>query len=121
MKKNIEGLAERLKMLKNDLSATSFAAKCEIPQAMMDRYLKGENSPSAEKVIQICVACGCSSDWLLGLSSDSDNTNSFGNNTNPQRLNGMKRRIRVFKQKAELAAEQANAFLKTVEEIEGEL
>ena len=118
MKKNIAGLAERLEMLKKGLSATAFAAKCEIPQAMMDRYLKGENSPSAEKVIQICVACGCSSDWLLGLSCGKDNTKTCDSNTNTQHINGMKRRIRVFKQKAELAVEQANVFLKTVEEIE---
>ena len=33
----------------------------------------------------------------------------------------MKKQVQHFKQKAELAVEQANAFLKTVEEIEEDL
>lgn len=118
MKKNIEGLAARLETLRKDMSASAFAAKCKIPQPMMDRYLKGENAPSAEKVIQICMTCECSADWLLGLSCADAYTDSCGGNTNSQYTRSMKKQIRQFKQKAELAVAQATAFLKTVEEIE---
>lgn len=68
MNKNLDVLVERLTTLKKELSVAEFAAKCRIAQPMMDRYIKGKNAPSAEKIILICMACGCSSDWLLGLS-----------------------------------------------------
>lgn len=71
MNKNLEVLTERLTTLKRELSVAAFASKCNIAQPMMDRYIKGDNVPSAEKIKQICVACGCSADWLLGL-SDAD-------------------------------------------------
>ena len=111
-------MVERLITLKKELSVAAFAAKCKVPQPMMDRYIKGENAPSAEKIILICVACECSADWLLGLSNVRTNTSSCDNNTNSLPIGGMKKQIRVFRQKAEKAVEQASAFLKTVEEIE---
>lgn len=118
MNKNLQVITERLTTLKKELSVAAFASKCKIAQPMMDRYVKGENSPSAEKIIQICVACGCSADWLLGLSDNQSNTNACMDYTNPQYTRGMKKQIRMFKQKAETAVAQATALLKTVEEIE---
>jgi len=118
MNKNFSALADRLATLKKELSVAAFAAKCKVPQPMMDRYIKGENAPSAEKIILICVACGCSADWLLGLSDVQGNTKSFIADTNPQYASGMKKQIRQFRQKAELAVAQATELLKTVEEIE---
>ena len=68
MKKVLSQLVSRLATLKGSQSGSAFAAQCEIAQPMMDRYLKGENAPSSEKLMQICVKTGCSADWLLGLS-----------------------------------------------------
>jgi len=118
MNKNLSLLVARLSILRGNANVSAFAAKCEIAQPMMDRYLKGENTPSAEKVIQICIKCGCSADWLLGLSEVRDTTKSCLDETNSLYSNGMKKQIRFFKQKAEKAVSQAAELLKTVEEIE---
>lgn len=118
MNKNLSMMVARLATLKGAQTVSAFASKCEIAQPMMDRYLKGENTPSGEKIIQICIKNGCSADWLLGLSDCRSITDSSKHNTNSLNENGMKKQVRYFKQKAEKAVEQATAFLKTVEEIE---
>lgn len=61
-------VVSRLLTLKGDMNVSRFAEHCGIAQPLMDRYIKGVNLPSLDKVIQICLKCGCSSDWLLGLS-----------------------------------------------------
>lgn len=122
MKKNIAGLVERLELLKNGQSATAFAAKCKIPQAMMDRYLKGENLPSAEKIILICVACECSSDWLLGLSSDADNTKPCSGNTkNLPPTTKLIAGLRTFRKEMEAGIARANTFLESINKLEAKL
>ena len=118
MNKNLSLTVARLSALKGAQSVSAFASKCAIAQPMMDRYLKGENTPSGEKIIQICIKNSCSADWLLGLSDVRSPSESCSGDTNSSYENGMKKQVRFFKQKAEKAVEQATAFLKTVEEIE---
>ena len=118
MNKNLSMMVARLTTLKGSQNVSAFATKCGIAQPMMDRYLKGENTPSGEKIIQICIKNSCSADWLLGLSDVRSNSNSCSTDKNLSHENGMKKQVRYFKQKAEKAVEQATAFLKTVEEIE---
>ena len=61
-------VVSRLLTLKGDMNVSRFAEHCGIAQPLMDRYIKGVNLPSLDKVIQICIKSGCSADWLLGLS-----------------------------------------------------
>ena len=50
------------------MSVSAFARHIGIPQKTLDSCIKGERKPSVEIVMHICTRCGCSADWLLGLS-----------------------------------------------------
>ena len=84
------------------------------------RWEKGHSEPDIATLVQVSQVFDVSLDWLLGVSSlkrpisRSETESCF-----PRR--SMKKQVQHFKQKAELAVEQANAFLKTVEEIEEDL
>lgn len=126
MKEKIIGLSGRLELLRNSLSASAFAAKCGIPQPMMDRYMKGENAPSAEKVIQICVACSCSADWLLGLDGASGYTNECESSTKPKvgidwmaRAGAAEAELRRYKAAFTKITKSLKFATEAVEELEG--
>ena len=46
------------------------AALCDMKQPMYARYESGVTIPSAELIFRLCVAFGCTSDYLLGLSDE---------------------------------------------------
>lgn len=113
MNKNLQVITERLTTLKKELSVAAFASKCKIAQPMMDRYVKGENAPSAEKIIQICIACGCSADWLLGLTDDRG-----GNIGVAISHNGVRQKVAELKADAEGIAAAANELLSRIDKME---
>jgi hypothetical protein len=60
-----------------------------------------------------------SSDWLLGLSETGNPIMGIPNVGTPLiNLPGMKNHVRQFKKKIETGVEQANIFLKALDEIE---
>lgn len=61
---------ERLNELLGDMSITEFAEKVGISRQTMGFYLNGDRIPDSFTLVQICKACGVSSDWLTGLTGD---------------------------------------------------
>lgn len=51
----------------SQLSQRLFAEKCEISEASVCRYLRGQHLPSVLEVIKIAQVCNVSTDYLLGL------------------------------------------------------
>lgn len=70
----------RLAILCGSQKVTEFARKLGIPQATVDRYLKGQRSPNGEAVVKICRSAGVTADWLLGLSDVRDHTDATARN-----------------------------------------
>ena len=60
-------LSERLKELRGSQSQTEMATALGIKYQQWAKYERGEVSPGAEILKQICLAHACSADWLLGL------------------------------------------------------
>ena len=50
------------------MSTSAFARMLDMPQTTLNSYFNGIRKPSVELVKRICVKCGCTADWLLGLS-----------------------------------------------------
>lgn len=59
---------QRLAQLQGNRNVSEFARFLGIPQASVDRYLKGQRTPTGEIIYQICKKANISADWLLGLS-----------------------------------------------------
>lgn len=51
----------------SQLSQRLFAEKCEISEASVCRYLRGQRLPSMFEIIKIAQVCEVSADYLLGL------------------------------------------------------
>lgn len=58
----------RLDKCRNGMSVSAFSRLIGMNQKTVDLYTKGERKPSVELVVAVCKSCGCSADWLLGLS-----------------------------------------------------
>ena len=56
------------------MSTSAFARMLDMPQTTLNSYFNGIRKPSVELVKRICVKCGCTADWLLGLSDARDYT-----------------------------------------------
>lgn len=63
-----DGMRERLVELRGESTQADFAGKVGLDPAKLCSYETGASSPSADAIIKICKATGCSADWLLGLS-----------------------------------------------------
>ena len=61
-------LGKRLNTLRGDLSQVKFAEKVGLTAATIGYYENSDRLPDAETLYKICVACDCSSDYLLGIS-----------------------------------------------------
>ena len=60
-------LSERLRELRGPSSQKEMAEAIGIKYQCWARYEKGEVSPGADILLQICRVHACSADWLLGL------------------------------------------------------
>lgn len=125
--KNFQTAKYRLKKLIDEKcggSIRAFARKCHLPQPSVHRWMAekdGEGISKIDSLLNICKTFRVSSDWLLGLVDAPENAQTHDANTTSVPLDGIKKQIRTFRQKAEQAAEQASALLQTVEEIEAGL
>lgn len=61
-------LIARLKALRGERSQKVMSALCGMKQPMYARYESGATLPSAELLFRLCLAFGCTADYLLGLS-----------------------------------------------------
>lgn len=59
--------AVRMRELCGNQTPSEFSRKTGLSQSAIDRYLKGERTPTGDAVVQICKSTGTSADWLLGL------------------------------------------------------
>lgn len=67
----------RLKELRGSMSTSAFARVLDMPQTTLNSYFQGIRKPSVELVERICVKCGVSADWLLGLTEARDYTRNY--------------------------------------------
>lgn len=69
-KKRLPILGLRLGGLRNDMdmSQAEFASHVGLTAATVGYYENSDRLPDAETLLKICKACGCTSDYLLGLS-----------------------------------------------------
>lgn len=69
-------LIARLKALRGERSQKVMSALCGMKQPMYARYESGATLPSAELLFRLCLAFGCTADYLLGLSDVPPNLRS---------------------------------------------
>lgn len=72
-------LSENLRLLRGSQSQTDFAIALGMKYQQYARYEKGENTPSADIIANICRHHNVSSDWLLGLNTNNRPVNTPSN------------------------------------------
>ena len=72
-------LSERLRELRGSQSQREMADAIGIKWNAWARYERGEVSPGAEILRQICIAHACSADWLLGLPQRGSTSTAIAN------------------------------------------
>ena len=61
--------ASRLLELRGDRTLTAFARFLGISRQSLGFYINGSRIPDIHTLRKICEACGCSSDYIIGLSN----------------------------------------------------
>lgn len=51
----------------------SFAEELNIPYRTITNYENGSREPGSDYILKVADMCGCTTDWLLGLSDDPRN------------------------------------------------
>lgn len=51
----------------------SFAEMLNIPYRTITNYENGSREPGSDYIVKVADVCGCTTDWLLGLSDDPRN------------------------------------------------
>lgn len=59
------------------MSQAALAIKCECTCRTIQAWERGDSLPGCEAVFLLCIALNCSADWLLGLATYQDETDSF--------------------------------------------
>lgn len=59
-------LRDRLLYLQGTMTQKEFAQKCKIGYSTFAAWLGKKNTPRRESAKEICDACGCTIEWLLG-------------------------------------------------------
>ena len=65
--KRLTILGERLRALRGDRSQAEFAKLIGVSSASIGYYENSERLPDAEMLRKICVTCGVTADYLIGL------------------------------------------------------
>ncbi len=74
-------IGDRLREAREGLSMAKAAALVGISQQAWNLYEKNSSAPGAKLILRICQAFHVSSDWLLGIDTDSRrNVSVVGNN-----------------------------------------
>lgn len=55
----------------------SFAEKLNIPYRTITNYENGSREPGSDYILKVADVCGCTTDWLLGLSDDPRNNSPY--------------------------------------------
>ena len=61
-------ILSRINTLRGDMTVYEFAQKIGISSQTVGIWFRGDREPSAVDILTICQKCGCSADYLLGLS-----------------------------------------------------
>ena len=105
----------RLRELQGKESVSAFARHLEMPQTTLNSYVLGRRKPSVELIKRICLKCGVTSDWLIGISD----VRGTVQNAAPIPL-VTKSRQKVFEQSA-LLSEELAAIRRELHRQAGEL
>lgn len=57
----------------NGYNRKNFAEKLNIPYRTITNYENGSREPGSDYILKVADVCGCTTDWLLGLSDDPRN------------------------------------------------
>ena len=97
----IKGLPEKLKELRtiNHLSQKEVAAKLDLSPSIVSGYETGERTPSTEVLLAISYLYKCSTDYLLGKSSEQPPVILDVDGLNSNELHALQSLIDVMKQK----------------------
>ena len=55
----------------------SFAEKLNIPYRTITNYENGSREPGSDYILKVANICGCTTDWLLGLSDNPRNNSPY--------------------------------------------
>ena len=55
----------------------SFAEELNIPYRTITNYENGSREPGSDYILKVADICGCTTDWLLGLSDDPRNDSPY--------------------------------------------
>ena len=82
----IQGLAERLKKLREKYH---YSQQLNISPSIVSGYETGERTPSAEKLLALSSLYHCSTDYLLGRTSENPETIIPVDHLNPDQINAL--------------------------------
>lgn len=99
----------RLKSLLDGKSEYNYAPKLGVAQQSLNKYLKGETKPPIDLLINAANLFGVSTDWLLGLSEESQPTQSIRPSLGV--------RLEDVKRNAEQATASINALQTAIEKL----
>lgn len=95
----IQGLAERLKQLreKYNYSQRDVAKQLHISPSIVSGYETGERTPSAEKLLALSCLYHCSTDYLLGRTSDDPDITLHVGDLKPHQVDALIQLISAMK------------------------
>lgn len=66
------GFQRRLREAKESSGKNNIqiAKACRVDRKAVSRWCNGHSEPSAERIYNLCIVLGVSSDWLLGLEDE---------------------------------------------------
>ena len=111
MEKNIQDcFSSRLRMLRGESTLTDFASKLEVSFQTYHHYESGTRKPTIDLIMRVVRQCGVSSDWLLGIESESQSNIETNQN-------GLKQKLTDLKNDAACIAKVANELLSRIEKM----
>lgn len=95
----IKGLSTKLKELRmsQNLSQADVAKKLDISPSIVSGYETGERTPSTENLLALSYLYKCSTDYLLGKSSDKPSVALDTDGLTPEQIQSLQNLINTIK------------------------
>ena len=113
-KKVLEGLSSRLLELRGSSTQIEFSQSIGVKQQTYAQWELGHRQPKIQELIRLALHFGVSTDWILGLSNDSEGRVAISQN-------GVRQKVLELKSDAEGIAESAKELLSRIDKMEQRL